>query len=72
MQGCNGRARARCVCYLLVKVVSIVSMIHGLTWGNSIDTRVKTCVNLCQFVSLPDARVFELQTAVQSRPCAVC
>jgi hypothetical protein len=32
MHGCNGRVRARCVCYLLVKVVSLVSLIYGLTW----------------------------------------
>lgn len=70
MHGCNGRVRAR-VCYLLVKVVSLVSLIYGLTWENPSDTRVKSCVTLCHFVSLPNVRIFELQTA-EHAPAAVC
>mgnify|MGYP000850086115 CR=1 FL=1 len=63
-----------CVCYLLVKVVSLVSPISGLTRGNPGDTRVKSCVTLCHLVSpkcLPDVRIFELQTA-EHAPAAVC
>lgn len=67
-----------CVCHLLVKVVSLVSPISGLTRENPGDTRVKSCVTLCHlvspcvtFVSLPDVRIFELQTA-EHAPAAVC
>lgn len=60
-----------CVCHLLVKVVSLVSLIYGLTWKNPSDTRVKSCVTLCHFVSLPNVRIFELQTA-EHAPAAVC
>ena len=71
MHGCNGRVCARCVCYLLAKVVSLVSLIYGLTWENLSDTRGKSCVTLCHFVSLPNVRIFELQTA-EHAPAAVC
>mgnify|MGYP007017542131 CR=1 FL=1 len=60
-----------CVCHLLIKVVSLVSLIYGLTWENLSDTRVKSCVTLCHFVSLPNVRIFELQTA-EHAPAAVC
>lgn len=74
MHGCNGRVCARCVCYLLVKVVSLVSPISTLTRGNPGDTRVKSCVTLCHLVSpkcLPNVRIFELQTTKHT-PAAVC
>ena len=74
MHGCNGRVRARCVCHLLVKVVSPVSPISTLTRENPGDTRVKSCVTLCHLVSpkcLPNVRIFELQTA-EHAPAAVC
>lgn len=63
-----------CVCYLLTEVVSPVSPICTLTWGNPGDTRVKSCVTLCHLVSprcLPDVGVFELQTA-EDAAAAVC
>ena len=71
MYGCNGRVCARCVCYLLVKVVSPVSPISTLTRGNPGDTRGKSCVTLCHLVSPPNVRIFELQTA-EHAPAAMC
>lgn len=71
MQGCNGRVCARCVCYLLVKVVSLVSPISTLTRGNPGDTGGKTCVTLCHLVSPPNVRILELQTA-EHAPAAMC
>lgn len=63
-----------CVCHLLIKVVSLVSPISGLTRENPGDTRVKSCVTLCHLVSpkcLPNVRIFELQTTKHT-PAAVC
>ena len=66
MHGCNGRVRARCVCYLLVKVVKLVKLICGLTWENPSFTRCKSCEAVVKLVKLPDVGILELQTAVQS------
>lgn len=54
------------VCHLLMKLVKLVKLICGLTWGNSSFTRAKSCEAVVKLVKLPDVGVFELQTAVQS------
>lgn len=68
MHGCNGRVCARCVCYLLVKVVKLVKLIYGLTWENPSFTRGESCEAVVKLVKLPDVGVLELQSAVQSGP----
>lgn len=60
-------ARVR-VCYLLIKVVKLVKLFCGLTWENPSFTRCKSCEAVVKLVKLPDVRVLELQTAVQSGP----
>lgn len=71
MHGCNGRVRARCVCYLLAKVVNVVKPICGLTWEYPGFTRAKSCealVNVVKPGCLPNIGILELQAAVQSGP----
>lgn len=65
MHGCNGRVRARCVCYLLVKVVKLVKLICGLTWENPSFTRAKSCEAV---VKLVKPGVYQMSPSLSCRP----